>query len=127
MKSINEIREDYNKGKYSPTIPYPSKQRFVENDDETIRQNNERKELLLVEYKKKLQEYKTIEVALWNQLIEDCLKTEIGVLNLKQVELVWNLAYEQNHSCMSDVFPYFEELCDFVREILKAGKEVENE
>jgi hypothetical protein len=59
---------------------------------------------------------------LFDKLVKDCIDCETdNVLNSDQVTHIWNKAYSEKKSTFHEVFWYFEELCEFVRETIRLG------
>ena len=128
MKSLYEIQQAWDNKEYLTKIPRPTKELFVENLDEKVRESYERKEKIEKDYKAKLDERELNQNMLMEKLREECIAAETDYgLSKEQVSVIWGNAYDEKHSCMSDVFGYFENQCELVRNVLKVKAVVETE
>lgn len=126
MRSVNEIAKAWDDGEYESKVPYPEKEEFVEDIDETVRKNMERKEALKTKHSEALKAYRISQAEAMDRLQKDCIAAEMGYgLNEEQVTIIWDNAYEEKHSYMCDVFGYFESQCELVRKVLNAENEKE--
>ena len=123
MKTISEVIQAMFNGDYTQNDPCPTQEKFIENEDETIKENRLRKEKLKTEYDDLVKKWYDKKTALNNQFREDCIATEIDCgFNRAQLEIIWEQAYQEAHSCgMASVASCFEDLCDFWNTVAVAG------
>lgn len=125
MKTLEDVRTDYNNGEYKNTMEYPNKSKYKEDyifdENKTVKWNREMviKENEFIDLYKRT--YRDESNRLNNKLYEDAVESlmdEYG-FNKKQAEKIWGYAYAEKHSYMNDVFSFAEELADIIEEVIK--------
>ena len=93
MKTLEEIINDYENKKYQAEYPNRDNYKFIENEDETIKQNRERKLKLENDYKTNVSEYRKKQSILSEKLKDDIIKTQIGCgLSKEKLERIGRVA-----------------------------------
>ena len=114
---IENIYHKYEKGDYSLVlIKKPIKEEFVENLDETVRLNNQRRDEIGEKYKKELKLYIQERQKLHNKFISDlCLTEEVSALKLSEntVAKIWRYVLSNfDRSHIEGLFDEFENILE---------------
>ena len=131
MWHISDIREDYDKGRYSVRNVYPGEfpeelmtklpADYIFDEDLSVKRNRE----LVAEHNEKAQQLitrrRTLQLDLNKQLTEDVVTyiTENYKLTAAQARLVESWVYNEKHSFMCDYFSYIDTFAEFAEDLLE--------
>lgn len=128
-KSFDEIKRDWESGKYIYHDPEPTLMKVGENhifdEDLTVRQNREmakkHNEAVLAQHKARMSAQADLDEKFKQDYI-DCMKAESVLITTEIAEKIYEKAYADKHSCMSDFFYYIEELFELVDDCIRLAK-----
>ena len=125
FNSVDNIRQRYIDGYYKNQLEYPAIPRFKEghifDEEKSARWNREECERQIEEARQKRKKYNEESARMYNILRSDTIEAimnEYG-FNEKQAAKIYDYAYNEKHSHMSDVFYYIDEICGLFKEIQK--------
>lgn len=125
MKDLNEIRDDYDKGKYTAILPKTKKVggNKIYDIDESVKWNKEKARSENQNHIKNMEEYRSKIRELTNKLRSDVTKYIVSLeIPNKSAKLIESKIWQDEHSNMGDYFLSIDDEAEYILTIIKSLK-----